>query len=167
MRNQLSPTCLSPRSWSVKFSKGTRGKAFVLMCAVCTAVGHCLTFKIPFWMHFWLNLLEAHTRRAMCLLRQQKCMLFAKALPSCFTKLLYQAALPSSTYYFTKLVNRDRATLLSHIAVPSAVWFAHSSKSRDTKHNTSSGERLWSGVCWKGKFWFGGATIWNGEVFDQ
>ena len=29
------------------------------------------------------------------MLRPRKCMLFAKAIPSCVTKLLYQAALPS------------------------------------------------------------------------
>jgi len=35
------------------------------MSAVCTAVEHCLTFKIPCWIK--------HTRRAMCLLRSRKC----------------------------------------------------------------------------------------------
>jgi len=69
MRNHLSLTCLSPRTWFVKFSKGTQGRAFVTMSAVCTAVEHCLTFKIPCWMSFWIK----HTRRAMCLLHSRKC----------------------------------------------------------------------------------------------
>ena len=43
MINQLTPMCLSPRSWSAKFSNVTWGSAFVSMFAVCAAVGQYFT----------------------------------------------------------------------------------------------------------------------------
>jgi len=67
MMNHLSPTCLSPRSWSVKFSNGTRGSAFVPMSEICAAVRHCVMLIDSSWIGFWIK----HTRRAMCLLRHR------------------------------------------------------------------------------------------------